>query len=103
MPQTARRKSTFRQRMLDDRNRRSANIEDRRRPPEMAPFDSAGYPFAYEDVRTAYGQVPPQFQPDLYQPVPRAGMASFDRQQDALRYYADYQRQLYEQKRRGLR
>ena len=101
MPPPLRRKSTFRERMLAPENRRSRHILDLRLPAGVAPLDSAGYPFAYEDVRAAYGQAPPEFQPDLNQPVPQAGAPSFDRQQQALRYYADYVRQLYEQRRRG--
>lgn len=54
------RPKTFRERMLDERNRRSSNIEDRRKTdPGIAPIDSAGYGGVKLDAR-----------PDLRKPVP---------------------------------
>jgi hypothetical protein len=90
-------RKTFRQRMLDPRNRRSANVEMYRRPQGMAPFDSSGYPpFA------SSGFMP---EPDLYSAVPlypdRSTVSEDDRQAD--RTVAESAKEGASFERRGLR
>lgn len=91
-----RRHKTFRERILDSRNRRSTNIEDRSRNQSVSPFDSAGYP-----PFDSSGMMP---EPDLNKPIPlypdRSAISEDQRQED--RATADSRAsQVF--KKRGLR